>query len=319
VKGCAVRRRQFQTGLILVAIVLLVAACGQADPVFAPADASDASPVRAATPTAAATPAASITVIATPTGTVTTIHPPTDWIDLPADFTVRTAEQAEGLAITAAQGMLEAPQPHVASTWLLTQREADRENGTVGGTNEDPLALIWWVNLDDAQYVIPKCPDLRSNGTPVGCGSSRLAAIEIVASNGTQPGLTVGRNFAPATGSGGNTLPLTAKLRTEGEAIAAALQYTPGHGTGVPQVMSVRLLNGQQWTDERDGVIVSPGMTPNLPLWEIELTNADIAVPCILTDSSACVHQHADVLFNALNGESWGVYSPPPASATATP
>jgi hypothetical protein len=60
-------------------------------------------------------------------------------------------------------------------------------------------------------------------------------------------------------------------------------------------------------------------MAPDLRLWEVELTNANIAVPCMRLDTSGCYPQHADVLFDALNGDFAGVYSPPPASATPSP
>lgn len=328
------RRRQCRTWVILAALALLVAACGQTNPAFGPAGASDASPVEFATTTANATPTTSSTAIATPKGTP--IAPPityatpdgtpttsqgqaAGWIELPADFTVRTAAQAEAMAFEVAHGWLGGRHPHVASTWLVTRREADQANGSVDGQNEDPFALIWWVNFDNDQYVIPMCPYIPGpGGTPEPCGSSPYAATDVVARTGEQPDNMVGGNYIPNSTSSDMSIPSDARLRTEGEAIAAMLQRVHGVNDGSsPQVTGVRLLSARQWLQEQadQGVIQYLPLAPDTPIWEVSATNAAYAIPCILQDTSKCVLFNVTLALDAVTGDQL-MYSGRPATAT---
>jgi hypothetical protein len=71
--------------------------------------------------------------------------------------------------------------------------------------------------------------------------------------------------------------------------------------------------------EAEQGAIPNLGLAPDTPLWNIELSNAAYPVPCLQIDTSQCAPEHALFLFNAVNGDFAGVYSPPPASATPTP
>src|SRR6185312_14103982 len=124
VRGGDVQLRIVAIWLMLTAVVLALVACGQADPAGSPGGASLASAAAIATPPATSTRVAPFPADATPGGTPTTSRPPAEWINLPPDFSVRTAAQAETLAVRTAQEMFGASQPHVADTGLLTQREA---------------------------------------------------------------------------------------------------------------------------------------------------------------------------------------------------
>jgi hypothetical protein len=309
--------------MMLFVVVLTVAACGQADPTFVPGDAPVVSPAVSATPAGTPTRVTSVAPEATPAATVTTSRPAADWIELPADYTVRTAAQAASLAEDVARGMLAAAHPHVASTWLLTEREAEQANGAVGGSEDDPFALIWWVNFDNDRYVIPMCPDLRNaDGTPEPCGSSGFAAVDVVAHSGAQPGLTVGRNYTPMTASNDVTVPRTARLRTEGEAIAAALQSVPGVNEGSsPQITNVRLMTARDWLKEQAAQGVVPGMwvSPDSPLWEVSLTNAAYTIPCLSTNPSDCVLVNVSMALDATSGDQLMYYGKPASAATPTP
>jgi hypothetical protein len=222
-----------------------------------------------------------------------------------------------------AEGMLEAEHPHVASTWLLTQREADQASGSVGGPEDDPFALIWWVNFDNDRYAIPMCPDLRNaDGTPEPCGSSGFAAVVVVAHSGAQPGFTVGRNYTPATASNDAAVPRTAKLRTEGEAIAAALQsVTWADESSSPQVTNVRLLSARDWLHEQAEQGVVPGMwvSPDSPLWEVSLTNAAYTIPCLSTNPADCVLVNLSLALDATSGDQIMYYGKSASAATPTP
>ena len=316
------RRCQFRVWAILTAIALLGIGCSQADPAFAPAGASDASPVEIAAPDVTATPTTSFPAPATPFETsASNQNHDVAWIDLRADFAVRTAAQAEAMAFDLAHSTFDASHPHVARVWLLTQREMAQGSDQVLGEGDDPLALIWWVDLDHDDYVSPRCPAPPVGATRTNCGSAPLAALQFFASDGQNLGLTVGRNFTPATDPGDITLPTAARLRTEGEAIAAALQMVPGTNGQVPHVINLRLLSVQLWMQEEAerGARPNLGLAQDAPLWEIELSNAAYPVPCLRVDTSQCAPERALFLFNAINGEPSGIFGPPPPLTTPAP
>lgn len=304
--------------VVLMALALLVAACGQADPAFAPA-ASDTSLFESATPATIATP---ITTLATPAGTPAAPHTAeatsADWINLPADFAVRTVAQAEAMALDLAPTTFNASHPHVARVWLLTQREMAQGTDQVLGEGGDPLALIWWVDLDNDDYAIPRCPAPPAGTTPKNCGSAPLAAFQFFASDGQNLGLTVGRNFTPATESGDITLPATARLLSQGEAIAAALQSVHSADGGSLHVTDVRSLSLRQWLREQaeQGVVPNVPLAPDAPLWEVSLTNAAYTTPCILQDTSKCVLFNVSQALDAISGDQLMYYGRP---ATPTP
>lgn len=326
--------------MALAGILVTLAACGQADATHAPGAALSASPFAASTPTvgpsayptstassiAAASPFASSTAGSTQSTAATTI-PGSAWIDLPDDYAVRTAAQAAALAIPPVESEFAATHPQVADVWLVTAREAATADNADLGASDDPLALVWWVDLDGDKFLIPSCPAPPAGVTQTTCGSSSSASVRIYASDGSGQGMGLGRRFTTVTESGAIAIPSTAKLRTEGEAIAAGLLYVPGIDGHAPTPANIRLLSLQQWLHEQGGQGDEPylGLDPATSIWEMEATNAAFVQSCPLLDTSQCVHNHIFVALNALDGTSIGYYgrsdsSPTPANgASAVP
>jgi predicted small lipoprotein YifL len=328
--------RQTYGFVLLAAVVLILTACGQAGPTHAPGAATSASPIATSTPTAgpsayptptarslaATSPSASPTIVSTTVvGTPTSAMNSAAWIDLPSEFSVRTAAQATALAIPAVESEFAATHPHVVDVWLVTAREAATAENADLGENDDPVALVWWIDLDGDTFLIPSCPAPPAGVTQTTCGSSSSASVRIYASDGGGQGMGLGRSFTPVAETGGVSIPADAKLRTEGEAIAAVLQQVAGASGQLPPVDSLRLLNVQQWMQEQatQGALPYLGLPSDTPIWEVEIADAAIPVPCILLDTSKCVHDHAMVLIDAIDGNQLGIYSPPPSPATATP
>jgi hypothetical protein len=320
--------------MALVGILVILAACGQAGPTHAPGAGLSASPFAASTPTigpsANPTSTARSIVAASPSTTSTadsiqstgvSATSGSTWVDLPADFAIRTAAQAAALAIPPAESEFAATHPHVADVWLVTAREAATADNADLGANDDPLALVWWVDLDGDTFLIPSCPAPPAGVTQTTCGSSSSASVRIYASDGSGQGMGLGRSFTPSTESAGVSIPTDARLRTEGEAIAAVWQWIPGADGQLPQIINLRLLDAQQWTQEqaKQGGIPNIGLPSSTPVWEVEVTHAALAEPCILLDTSKCVHDHVMVLLAAIDGMQLGIYSSVPSPATATP
>ena len=323
--------REFRMFVLWATITLVLAACGQAEPAFSSGSSfasstqevtSSARPTTATTPSAIPTRIAPVSARATPTTTLLASPTPTaGWIKLPADFTVRTAARAEALAVAAAQDIFAAPHPHVANAWLVTQREVDVASDSTSSENDDPFALIWWVDLGGDQFEIPRCPAPPPGATRTGCGSAPIAAILIFASNGRELGLTVGRQMTPATESGPVPIPSNARLCTEGEAIAAGFLNVPGIDGHAPKLANIRLLSMQQWLHEQAVQGSEPflGLDPATPIWELEFTQAALSVPCPLLHTSQCTYEHIFIVLSALDVNSIGYYGKPDSPVTATP
>jgi hypothetical protein len=325
--------RQCRMFVLWATISLVLAACGQVQPAFSGGSSfasptqeatSSASPATSATPFASPTPVDPFSASPTPATTLSaspTSTPTARWIELPADFAIRTAEQAETLAVAAAQDMFAAPQPHVANTWLVTQREAWKAEDADGGENDDPLALVWWVDLDGAQFRIPRCPAPPAGVTQTSCGTSPIASMRIFARTGGGQGLGLGRRFTPATESGSVSIPSSARLRTEGEAIAAGFLNVPGIDGHAPKLANIRLMSLQQWLHEQAEQGSEPflGLDPATPIWELEFVQAAFVQPCPLLDTSQCIHDHIFIALNAQDVNSIGYYGKPDTPTTPTP